>query len=238
MNGALKLYDLAGADDCIRFSPYCWRIRFALAHKGLPVETIAWRFTEKRAIAFSGQGKVPVLIDAERCVADSWEIAIYLEDTYRDRPSLFGSEAGRGLVRFISQWTNEAVHPAIARVILPDLVTILHEKDREYFVATREAAFGTTIDVLAGSREEHLAALRRVIQPLRSTLAAQAYLAGPTPNYADHVVFSAFQWARVSSPIALLDAGDPLHPWCERMLEAYGGIARSMAAANPQFINR
>ena len=57
-NMAIKLYDLAGAETDRRFSPYCWRARMALAHKGLEVETIPWRFTEKDAIAFSGQGRV------------------------------------------------------------------------------------------------------------------------------------------------------------------------------------
>jgi Glutathione S-transferase, N-terminal domain len=36
---SLRLYDLAGAQPERRFSPYCWRIRLALAHKSLPVET-------------------------------------------------------------------------------------------------------------------------------------------------------------------------------------------------------
>ena len=34
---AMRLYDLAGADPNLRFSPYCWRAKFALAHKGLAV---------------------------------------------------------------------------------------------------------------------------------------------------------------------------------------------------------
>ena len=51
MSAARRLFELCGADDDLRFSPYCWRTRLALAHKGLPVETIAWRFTEKDAIA-------------------------------------------------------------------------------------------------------------------------------------------------------------------------------------------
>ena len=59
----LRLYDLAGAQPERRFSPYCWRIRLALAHKNLPVETIPWRFTEKAEIAASGQTLVPVLVD-------------------------------------------------------------------------------------------------------------------------------------------------------------------------------
>ncbi len=41
------LYDLAGADPGLRFSPYCWRIKLALAHKNLPYTTVAWRFTDK-----------------------------------------------------------------------------------------------------------------------------------------------------------------------------------------------
>src|SRR5436190_1793424 len=48
---AIKLYDLAGAEDDRRFSPYCWRVKMALKHKGLDFETIAWRFTEKDALA-------------------------------------------------------------------------------------------------------------------------------------------------------------------------------------------
>ena len=61
----IRMYDLAAADPAVRFSPYCWRIRMALAHKGLDVETIAWRFTDKSAISFSGQGSVPVIRDGD-----------------------------------------------------------------------------------------------------------------------------------------------------------------------------
>ena len=48
---ALKLFELVGSETNRPFSPYCWRIRMALAHKGLDVETIAWRFTDKSAIS-------------------------------------------------------------------------------------------------------------------------------------------------------------------------------------------
>ena len=77
----LRLYDLAGADPDRRFSPYCWRIWLALAHKELAVETIPWRFTEKDEIAPSGE-RSPVLVDRDRWVARSWSIANYLEGTY------------------------------------------------------------------------------------------------------------------------------------------------------------
>ena len=45
----LKLFELCGADPERVFSPFCWRIRMALAHKGLEAETVPWRFTEKDA---------------------------------------------------------------------------------------------------------------------------------------------------------------------------------------------
>ena len=77
---SIVLYDLAGEDPDVRFSPYCWRTRFALAHKALPVDTEPWRFTDRDAIAFSGQGKVPVIRDGGTVVFDSWTIAEYLED--------------------------------------------------------------------------------------------------------------------------------------------------------------
>ena len=47
----LKMYDLCGADKDRRFSPFCWRIKMALAHKGLDTEFIPWKFTDKEALA-------------------------------------------------------------------------------------------------------------------------------------------------------------------------------------------
>jgi glutathione S-transferase len=83
---SIIMHDLAGADPDLRFSPFCWRTRFALAYKGLPVETLPWRFTETADMAFSGQALVPVIRDGDnKVVSDSWAIAEYLEDTYSTR---------------------------------------------------------------------------------------------------------------------------------------------------------
>ncbi|MDE1933568.1 glutathione S-transferase family protein [Bradyrhizobium sp.] len=227
MSTGLRLFDLAGGDDDLRFSPNCWRTRLALAHKGVPVDTIAWRFTEKDAIARSGQGKVPVLVVGDKWLHESWAIAEYLEDNYPDRPSLFGCLQGRAVARFVNQWSSEVLHPAIARVIVPEIPAALHEKDREYFRRTREAAFGRSFEALAAERDEALAALSRTLAPLRSTLATQLFVAGAAPAYADHAVFGAFQWARVISSVALTPAADPISAWVERMLDAYDGLPRS-----------
>ena len=78
----IQLYDLAGADENLRFSPFCWRVRMALAHKGLVYETIPWRYGDKAKIIATGQGAVPVIVDGETMIHDSWVIANYLEDEY------------------------------------------------------------------------------------------------------------------------------------------------------------
>ena len=145
----MKLYDLAGAEDDLRFSPNCWRIKMALEHKGLAAETVPWRFVEKDVIAFSGQKAVPVLVDGEKVVSDSWEIARYLEHAYSDKPSLFGGPAGEGLALFVKFWCEQTLNRVILRLILPDLFRCLHEKDKAYFRESREARFGTTLEQYA-----------------------------------------------------------------------------------------
>ena len=93
---AITLWDLAGEEEDRRFSPYCWRVKMALAHKGLKAETLPWRFTDTDKIAFSGQGLVPVLQDGDQVVHDSWAIAEHLEGKYPAKP-LFDSAQAKSL---------------------------------------------------------------------------------------------------------------------------------------------
>jgi glutathione S-transferase len=226
-----KLYDLAAADPDRRFSPYCWRTKLALAH-GLAVETIPWRFSEREAIAFSGQGRVPVLVDGERIVFDSWTIANYLEDAYPDRPSLFGGEPARSVTKLVNSWVDNTLVGAIARVLLLDIYERLHENDKAYFRQTREQRFGKRLEEVAADREQNLAALRQALEPVRVTLAAQPYIGGTAPLYADYIVFGMLQWARCISPTPLLAKDDPVAAWRDRILDAFeiAGAAPAYAA--------
>ena len=60
---SIELYDLATADPKLRFSPYCWRVKMALAHKALAWREIACHFTDKDRLPQSSAGTVPVLVD-------------------------------------------------------------------------------------------------------------------------------------------------------------------------------
>lgn len=222
----IKLYDLAGAEDERRFSPYCWRIKMALAHKGLEFETIPWHFTEKDAIAFSGQGSVPVLVDGSRTVYDSWNIALYMDEAYPERPLLMDSAQARGAIFFVKQWVERSIHPAIFQIIILDLFSHLHSKDKAYFRESREKRLGMTIEAYGSDRTGAIAILHKALAPLRPVLVEQLFIGGSSPSFADYILFGAFQWGRVMSPVSLIEPDDPVYIWRERMLDIYGGIAR------------
>jgi glutathione S-transferase len=222
----MKLYELVGADASRPFSPYCWRTRMALAHKGLGAESIPWCFTEKEAIAPHKSDKVPVLLDGDTSVADSWAIANYLEDTYPDRPSLFGGEGGRAMGRMLNWWGDVTVVGGIFPLIAADIPAHLGPDDVVYFRKTREARLGKPLEEAAATRDRAVEGFRRSLDPLRLTLRTQAYLGGDRPNYADYIVFGGFQWARVVSPFKLLVENDTVHAWRERLLDAFDGMAR------------
>jgi len=227
-NMAIVLYELAGADPGLRFSPYCWRSRMALAHKDLTVRTIPWRFSEKQALAFSGQGRVPVLKDGNKTVVDSWAIASYLEERYDDRPSLFGGEMSHAHVRFMNAWTDTVLNPGIARMVVRDVLDALDSKDKAYFRKSREERFGMKLEQVQAGREERLPELRKMLEPVRIALGEQDWLGGDDgPSYADYILFGSFQWPRCISKFELLAKDDVLWGWRERMLDLFGGLGRS-----------
>jgi len=227
----VKLYELAAGNSDVRMSPHCWKIRMALAHKGIGAQTIPWRFTDKEAIAFSGQGRVPVLVNNDDVVADSWAIAGYLDATYKSKPDLFAGEADKSLALFVNHWSDSSLLPAIAKLIMMDLYNALAECDREYFRETREKALGQSLETFAANREAAVEVFRRLLAPLRMTLESQPYLCGSESGYADYCVFGAFMWARGVSEYELLESQDPLHRWRNSLLDAFGGEARNAVRA-------
>lgn len=224
---ARKLFELCGTESERVFSPFCWRTRMALAHKDIKAETIPWRFSEKDAIAPHQSDKVPVFIDGETSVADSWAIANYLEDTYPDRPSLFGGEGGRAMGRMLNWWGDTVVVGGIFPMIAVDIHAHLRPADQAYFRKTREARLGKTLEQAAANRDEAVEVFRQNLNPMRLTLKTQPYLGGASPNYADYIVFGPFQWARATSPFRLLKEDDPIYAWREKLLDAFGGMARN-----------
>jgi glutathione S-transferase len=226
----ITLYDLAGADAERRFSPFCWRAKMALVHKGLEFETVPWRFTEKDRLPQPNRGRVPVIVDDGEVVHDSTVIAEYLESRYPDRPSLFGDKTARALTRFVQNWTEVVLQPALIGFVVLDIYRHSAPQDQPYFRQSREERFGTTLENVVEDREARLPGFRETLAPLRRTLERQEFLGGDTSAYADYVVFGAFQWARAISDFELLSAADPVAAWRSRLLDTFGGYARKSPA--------
>lgn len=228
----IDVYELAGADPALRFSPYCWRIRMALAHKGLDARFIPWRFSDRAALPGSpANSRVPVMVDGSVTLADSTAIAFDLEARYPNAPGLFGGPGGEAHARFIIAWADLVLNPSILPLVAADIVAILAPKDREYFRQTREARLGCTLEAARARRRTLLPALHEVLAPVRAVVQHQPFLGGEEPSYADYAVFGAFQWARCVSDISLLQPADPVGAWQETMLDLFDGQARSTPRA-------
>jgi glutathione S-transferase len=227
------LYDLCARDERIRFSPHCWKIKMALAHKGLAFETRPTPFTKIPAIGGGFSKTVPVIDDGGKLVRESFDIAVYLEETYPDGPSLFKGEGGRAEAKFVESWAITDLHPPLMPLIIGDIHAGLDDENQAYFRDSREKRFGKTLEEVGAGREARLGDFQeKTLAPLRLTLKRQPFLGGDTPTFADYIVFGAFQWARVASPFNVLPpAGDPVTEWFARCLDLHGGIGRQMPAA-------
>jgi len=225
----IALYELKGKNDR-RYSLFSWRARMALRHKGLDFETLPVLLSDKAVIEFSGGKTVPVMKDKDTVVRDSWKIAEYLENRYQDHP-LFGGEIGRGVTQAFNTWADRALVPAMLQVIAADIHERVDTLDENYFRQTMEKVLRMTLEESRAKRDAALLQLGKVLEPLQATFKRQAFLAGVAAAYADYILLSVFQWARVMSPRELLAPEDPLCQWRERMLDLYDGFARNVPTA-------
>ncbi|TIO85515.1 MAG: glutathione S-transferase family protein [Mesorhizobium sp.] len=227
----ILFYDLVGHDAKRPFSPHCWKTKMALAHKGLDATKVPTRFLEVPKVEGGVSKTVPVIRNGERVVADSFAIALYLDEAYPERPTLFGGEGGKATARFIERWSQLTIHPYLMTVLLTDLHRMQDEANRAYFRESREQRLGKRLEEVVAGRDEGLAGFRASLEPLRSMLSYQPFIGGTSPLFADYIVFGALQWARVASPYQLLETGDGVAEWFERCLDLHGGIGRQVAAA-------
>lgn len=222
---ALILYELGGLQGR-RYSQFSWRTKLALAHKGLTAEAKPVRVSDKAAIAFSGQDKVPILVEGETVICDSWKIAEHLEAMYPERPPLFGGRIGHGLTRLVNALADRQLVPKLAPLLMRDVIEIVDADDGAHLRRQIEGVFKKSLEHLAAQRDAEITGFRRLLDPLRATLRSQPYLAGEQPAYADYILFSLFQWARIVSTFDVLENTDAVAAWRERMLDAFDGLAR------------
>lgn len=221
----ITLWELGGKDGR-RYSLFSWRARLALRHKRLDFESVPVRMTDKAAIAFSGGKTVPVVKDGETIVRDSWKIAEHLEDRYPQAPTLFGGDVGRGVTHALNVWVDRAVVLPMLAVIVADIHERVDPADEHYFRESVQKVLKMTLEEARNGRAEAMSRLNRTLEPMQALLKRQPWIAGAQPAYADYILFSLFQWARVMSPQEILEPDNALHGWRERILDLYDGFAR------------
>lgn len=221
----IVMYERVGFEER-RPSPFSWRIRYALTHKGVDVDYLPTRFADVATIEkLSHQKFVPIVTDGTRVVHNSWNIARYLEEKYPDRPTLFGDESARATTRFVNIWSDTVLMPIVRRVISADFLEVLAPEDRAYFRTSREAAFGQTLEAAAAARPELLAQLETAWLPMERLLGEQEFVCGREPRYADYIFFSVLQWARLGSPQDIVKPATSIACWRSRMSVLFDGLA-------------
>ena len=116
----------------LRPSPYGWRVRLALAHKGLAAEEIAVTYADSpEVLAFSGQARTPVLVDGDATIVDSWEILRYLDRAYPARPAIADEAEALAWKRYAEEILESATFPLVA----PHFPDVLAPQDRMWAVA-------------------------------------------------------------------------------------------------------
>jgi hypothetical protein len=111
----VRLYELV-LENGRSVSPFVWRIRYALAHKGVPFECVPIGFTDIPRV-FGGQFKtVPVIEHGSTMLAES-----------------FSGPAEYAMVRLTDSWFSADILRKMFRLYVLDVHNAARPEDRPYF---------------------------------------------------------------------------------------------------------
>lgn len=225
----ITLYELRGANPDHRFSPYCWRVKAALVHKGLEFDPVTVRFTDKGLLDFSGQGKVPVLVDGDTVVSDSLHIFRYLDQTYPERP-LLAEPLASARAESLTAISNTLLMPGLFRLLLPTIYQTLDPQDQPYFRQTREKFLGESLESYSDPARANQE-LKPGLAALAAALKKQPYFDGETPAGADYLIWGFFMWAYVLG-VSFWKEEPVLADWFERLLQRYEHVQGKVLRIN------
>ncbi len=216
----ITLIELAGAHPDRRFSPFCWRSHLALWHKGLDFQAIPWRYCQKDAIAFSGQGKVPVLQDGDTVVVDSWDIARYLE-AKAPAPALFPK--GEAEAKDFADEVDQLLTLSLRWFLLAPIHGLLSPGDQVYFRQTREAQIGCPLE--QAEQQGDWGQLQQNLIYFAELLDDNDWFGGAEPGYEDLALMGTLLWAAATSPRDPLAEQPVLSAWRSRLASRFDKLA-------------
>lgn len=141
-------------------STAAWRVRIALALKGVPYDAVPVHLLRdggeqhsERYRKLNPQGLVPLLVEGDEVVAQSLAIIEYLDETRPEPPLLPRSPAGRARVRALAQLVACDIHPLNNLRVQQYLATHLGADDaakRDWMHHWMQAGFAALEAMLAG----------------------------------------------------------------------------------------
>jgi len=219
------LYDLTD-------SPFCAKARMCLQVKGIPYRRVTLTVGKLRELRqVNPLGKVPVLMDRGRPVADSSTIARHLEAQHPEPPLLPADPAARAYASLLEDWADESLYfvvgafkwlnpanraTAIERTmselgggaLRPILARIAARR-----IARSYRAWGYGPESL-GHFEERM---RESLAWLAELVNGRAFLLGRTLTLADVAVYAQLAWMREYVEVRLLAEQPAVAEWLEHM---------------------
>ncbi|MFW6067234.1 MAG: glutathione S-transferase family protein [Myxococcota bacterium] len=221
-------------------SPFCDKVRRALRHKQLPfeIEEVPMAQAPSRLRKLNPAAKVPVLEHDGRLVADSTDIALYLEDRFPDPPLLPQDPRERATCLVLEDWADESLYfyemrlrftlPHNAERWVPELLA--HDPAPLRFVARRVVP-GVVRRQLAAqgigrkSEAQVLADVQRHLDALGGWLGDREWLVGGALSLADLAVFAQVHCLRgTEEGSRMIDARPRLGTWMDRVDRATAAL--------------
>lgn len=227
----LTLFELCGADDKVRFSPFVWRIKLMLEHKGASYDMQTVTFTDKSALGASNLKAVPVIKDGDSFISESLVIARWIDQKFPENP-LFEGPAARVQAGLISNWFDRNIVAPMFPMIVADIFDALDAENQQSFRASREPRLGgKTIEETRDGRDRARDAFRANLGPVDSVLADHKFLSGNAPAFADYCLMGSLMWPHIVSDFDPVAASEPIKAWRERMFDLFDGFARKAPRA-------
>lgn len=185
-------------------SQYSEKVRLILDYKGLAYRKIEVTpgIGQVELFQMTGQRKVPVLKDGNQIIADSTEIAKYLDRQYPDRPLIPTDPKQRGLCLLIEEWADESIGVKSRKVLFgalsqdqnlrksllptttPDIVKSLVEVVPSEVLKILGSGVGYGPDAVKSASAD----LKQDLEALCLLLSDSPYLVGREPTLADLAV--------------------------------------------------
>jgi glutathione S-transferase len=185
-------------------SQYSEKVRLILDYKGLAYRKIEVTpgIGQVELFRMTGQRQVPVLKDGNQIIADSTEIAKYLDRQYPDRPLIPTDPLQRGLCLLMEEWADESIGMKSRKVLFgaisqdqnfrksllpaatPDIVKSLVEFVPGEVVKVLGFGVGYSPDVVKSATAD----LKQDLEALCLLLLERPYLIGDQPTLADLAV--------------------------------------------------